>query len=328
MFNSQIIEIVISLVFMYLLLSLLGTTLNELLAAALHLRGRNLRKSLAYMLSDPGNSTLFQKFMEHPLFKKLRRNSTWKLPSYLPAQRFSHILADCLEAEPGEKMKEVEATISKMEGDTGKILQRLFKEAQGNLNTFMELAAKWYEEVQERATGWYKRYTQRMLLFIGFLIALSVNADTIRMVDKLALDSNARSSVTELAMKQSMVLEEIYSIEAGNAIAVSSQIDSSVFVSSTLEEIRSLSNEVNSIIGNSLEEADRAMGIGWQSLEQEFYAALAGPQSLWVFFLLKFFGFALTAIAISLGSSFWFDILNKAIKSSRGLQAEIQGTSR
>jgi hypothetical protein len=68
MFNSQIIEIITGLIFIYLILSLLGTTINELIAGILHLRGKNLKKSLSYMLSDPDNKELLDKFSNHPLF--------------------------------------------------------------------------------------------------------------------------------------------------------------------------------------------------------------------------------------------------------------------
>jgi len=43
MFGSEILEVVIGLIFIYLLLSLFATTIGEMIAKALSLRGRNLK---------------------------------------------------------------------------------------------------------------------------------------------------------------------------------------------------------------------------------------------------------------------------------------------
>ncbi len=50
MFSSATIEIALGLVFFYLLLSLLITTLNELIAALFKFRGRHLRGAVTQML--------------------------------------------------------------------------------------------------------------------------------------------------------------------------------------------------------------------------------------------------------------------------------------
>src|SRR4051812_32709257 len=52
MFDSEAINIIISLVFIYLLYSLLGTILQEIIATNIQLRGRILRQGISRMLDD------------------------------------------------------------------------------------------------------------------------------------------------------------------------------------------------------------------------------------------------------------------------------------
>ena len=53
LFGSTILEVVIGLAFVYLLLSLICSTINELLAGFMKLRARDLEQGIRNMLCDP-----------------------------------------------------------------------------------------------------------------------------------------------------------------------------------------------------------------------------------------------------------------------------------
>ena len=57
----------------------------------------------------------------------------------------------------------------------------------------------WFEETMERASGWYKKYTQLILLFIGLAIAVVFNVDTIEIVNKLEKDPEIREQLVQQA---------------------------------------------------------------------------------------------------------------------------------
>ena len=65
------------------------------------------------------------------------------------------------------------------------------------------------------------------------------------------------------------------------------------------------------------------MGMGWNAMKDDYKQASL-DRKLVGWSIKKLFGFILTAIAISLGANFWFDLLNKAIniRSSGGLPEE------
>jgi hypothetical protein len=103
MFSSATIEIALGLVFFYLLLSLLITTLNELIAALFKFRGRHLRGTVTQMLGDQYKQLLYQ----HPLLDgtvrlpktRLGKFFRTRLPSYLESKDFSKILTEIVAHE-------------------------------------------------------------------------------------------------------------------------------------------------------------------------------------------------------------------------------------
>jgi hypothetical protein len=69
MFGSSILEVAIGLVFVYLLLSLVCTAANELIAALMTWRAVNLEQGIRNLLNDPSGNALAKVFYEHPLIK-------------------------------------------------------------------------------------------------------------------------------------------------------------------------------------------------------------------------------------------------------------------
>ncbi len=321
MFSSEILEIVIGLVFVYLILSLLGTTINELISGFLQLRGKNLNKSLRYMLEEYGKDDPFQKFINHPVITKLKRNSSKKYPSYLSATKFSKVLIESItETEDPKVYKKLGDAISEIEGNTGKVLNSYWEEVHGDVDQFKQKMEDWFNEVQARATGWYKRNVQLILLMIGFIIAITINADTLGIVKKLSTDSKARKALVELSIKQVQQLEaDYFSSNEPYLESDFSEVDEELvyetedFGGYNFDDIKNLNEKTQKIVNEQLSDVNRIMGMGWNAMIEDFDKAKDG-RNLFGWGIKKLFGFILTAIAISLGANFWFDILNKAIK--------------
>ncbi len=360
MFTSEILEIVIGLMFIYLILSLLSSTINELIAGLIRLRGRDLRKSLIYMLYDgedlkkdlkihfkrgqlieePSNGDppkddqvkddgpeklifkVYGSFIKHPLFSKLQRNSEKKFPSYLSSTTFSKVLYDAITLENTHKGKrEISKAISQMDGPLGKVLKSYWEEVGEKPKKFKKKLDEWYEEMQTRVTGWYKRRVQWILLAIGFVIAFSVNADTFSIVEKLSGDSKARKALVELAIKQSQQMGPEYfpkneqllesDVEEVDETLV---IEPDEFIGYSYEDFKQLSDQTHQIINEQLSEVNNIMGMGWNSMIESYPDAKESFKCKFWWYFKKFFGLVITAIALSLGANFWFDLLQKAIK--------------
>ena len=105
MFGSTVLEIGIGMAFVYLLVSLIVTAANELLASVLGLRASNLWQGLQNLLNDAkdgSSSGLAQQLYNHPLVQKLSKPG--QKPSYIPSRTFTLALLDIL-ADPTRDIK-------------------------------------------------------------------------------------------------------------------------------------------------------------------------------------------------------------------------------
>jgi hypothetical protein len=101
MFNSGMLDVVLGLVFIYLLLSLVCMALNEIVESLLKHRASDLERGIRLLLQD-NTGTLAKSFYEHPLvaalypgsydLSKQKRN----LPSYIPRRTFSLAVMDLM----------------------------------------------------------------------------------------------------------------------------------------------------------------------------------------------------------------------------------------
>jgi len=138
MFNSPIFDVTIGLVLIFLLYSLLATTLNEGIATILGLRARMLRNAIRdHMLSNASNDDrwtsvrkgfnefftetkalvkqkkndqnkkLGDLFFEHPIMKNYGATRIYPMPSYIPKENFATIMVDLLRKEFDNHLSEI-----------------------------------------------------------------------------------------------------------------------------------------------------------------------------------------------------------------------------
>jgi hypothetical protein len=120
MFGSNILEVAIAVVFVYFLLSLLCTVLNEWVARFLALRSRTLEDGIRNLLredsqSDGGN--LADKFYENALVRTLSPISAFgqrltgePKPSYIPSAAFAVALLDTIAKETGKEIHKLDSS--------------------------------------------------------------------------------------------------------------------------------------------------------------------------------------------------------------------------
>jgi hypothetical protein len=197
----------------------------------------------------------------------------------------------------------------------------LWDEADANLAKFRLLLEDWFNRTMEQASEWYKRKIQLVLLVLGFCLAWFFCADTLVMVKKLSNDKAAREQIVRLA-------------SAHNLASPASQDTSFMEIKKKLDA--DIAN-ANSILGLGGWLPDRVKVVLDPVLREKSYNPQIDPDCLSAthrkiangtltftfgdklsyFFRLgyhHFFGFLLTAIAVSLGAPFWFDLLNKVMK--------------
>ncbi|MEM6262555.1 MAG: hypothetical protein AAGI38_08615 [Bacteroidota bacterium] len=304
---SQLLGLVVGLIFFYLLLSLLVSAFWEAVAGFSGLRGKTMERAICRMLDGTATkqapSSLSARFLDAAPYQRLRRLSLngKHPPSYLAPANFAQLLLGVLEL-PDEESKQV--TTGKLnlnqlkrnieavpDEGTRNILFFLLEKAGGDIDKFLEGLEQWFIEMMDRVSGWYKRKTQLWLFVTGLIVAIAINGDTLAIAKGLLQDESRRAGVEKLA--------EAY---ASQALVLDSLGGSADF-----ETVRERWNELAP--GS---DAGELLGLGWESdwpRLQGIEGTEGTPYALWV--LQKLGGWAITALAVSLGAPFWFDLLNR-----------------
>jgi hypothetical protein len=141
---------------------------------------------------------------------------------------------------------------------------------------FREEVESWFNDAMDRVGGWYKRWTQKTLLILAFVLVCLLNADTILLVHHLSIDKDLRASFLQKA-------QDINNVE----------------------QVRAKMDTLSLPLGWSRDpKNDRRFPWITNSCDGfEIFGSL----------LKKLLGLLLSVAAISLGAPFWFDTLSKFI---------------
>lgn len=323
-----VLDVCIGLVFIYVLYSLLASIFLELVATTLSLRARNLFHALDRMLDDEqGNpkgifsfrllaillestkslinffystaGTLTKEFYQTSEIKYQSSGYLFSKPTYLKAESFSRAVLTILKekgaaggASEAEKIASGLAVVKTVAPKTGAYFEQLLGEAGNDLVKFRALLEQWFEKTMERAAGWYKRSTQFYLLVLGFMLATFFNVNTIEIVNRLSTDPGLRTALVN---------------RANRYVAEADSLEMMPFKASTDSARIKILKERHKKVQAQVDSLNTTLGLGWPNNKcfKFFDKVKAGN---------NFFGFLLTALAISLGAPFWFDLLGKLVK--------------
>jgi hypothetical protein len=289
LFNSTVLDVAVGLIFIYLLLGLFCTTVNEWIAGILKARSKNLLQGIQGLLDQQplGNTQFLEAFYQHPLVSGMMHDG--KHPSYLAARTFATAIMDLVTptvSGPITLANLVDGINAMPDGDVKKALVALVSNVGGDLSNAESKIEDWFNDTMERVSGWYKRTAQVWTVALAVIITVAANADTIRIARLLWVDPTVRSAVVEQAKLQAQSTPPASKAPAANLTGVES-----------------------AALGDM---------IGWTS------AAMPSDLTGWLQHIL---GWAFTAIAVSLGAPFWFDTLNRFINiRSAGKPPEKQVT--
>jgi len=387
MSENVALNVVIGLIFIYLLYSLLATVISEIIATQIGLRARNLKEAIDLMLNDekiddngigsrlwdtlkltknPDNERI-EKFYNNPEIKYLGSTGIFKNPSSFKAVTFSRtllyelngsgtmdknrIVAELLHsinpaATPSpHQVGTTDDHIATLDKQTAQFVLSLYNDSYGDLVKFKLQLEAWFDRTMEQATEWYRRKIQIILMAIGFLMAWFFNADTFTIISKLSTDKDARDKLVTVAVAYTQNYQQAPGIP--NLSLGPEKFDSLNAIKQKLEQ--DVAN-ANTILGIGGWPADTVTYVIDSKSGKKLYTPLIDELSLserqraidngiipfsrcekwnYLFRLLlhHFFGFLITAIAISLGAPFWYDLLNKLMKLRTSMKQETDSTN-
>jgi hypothetical protein len=304
MAGFAILDVVITLAFLYLLLALACTTLNEVIAGAFDRRAKTLRQGIEHLLGQHLADAVYA----HPSIVSLsgRSPKSGARPSYIPAQRFAAVLTDHLTgSQPLTDTNALVAKIQELSPDASRQLKLLFELSKGEADDFRQRVAEWFEETMDRVSGWYKRTVQRQTYVIAAVLVLFLNVDSVQLFNRLWSDSAFRAAAVDQAKAR---------IEAtGTAeVPVMEYTEGDKPDAGTPVQTGTVSlTDSEMLLLTSLR--------GWQDDRDRLNAAIVlkgdsfGIRSAWLArsAASHVLGWLITLLAIVVGAPAWFDVLNK-----------------
>ena len=303
---APVIEVSIGLILVYTLLSIIVSAIHEGLAGLFGWRAAYLQKGIQSLLGP----AMTGQFFKHSLIRALKNDDaklkSKKMPSYVSASTFTETVLDIvrqLDPPPGSDRPANSLDVSSKDAVLQDLRSRLpseplptanedpanmpapilpalrvFSTAAKDLSEFKKRVDGWYEETMDRVRGWYTRFTRVILLIIGAVLVILINGDSINIATTLWREAPIRAAVVEQA----------------GTVAAEEQPDTEEAV----DQLRDL-EELNLPLGWAIEDAGEGDPRG---LPDTFLEVLT-----------KLLGLLITALALSFGSTFWFDFLKRFV---------------
>jgi hypothetical protein len=294
------LDLAIGICFIYLLMALVCSTLNETIAGVINSRGKTLEKGIVSLLHDPA---LKAKFYAHPLIQGIQEEND-RLPSYIASNKFALALMDTLTgpaaATDPDALRKGVANLENTAARTAltAVLQNpQFKTDQQRLEV-------WYEQGMNRVSGWYKRTSQIRIYVLAAAVTLFINADTLKILDTLWNNPTRSALLVEHA--KGRLEKGRPDAEGQSSTANEKANDATASKSAQTPEKDVITPQEKQLLGQVA---------GWQGdrYSDRPQHKTAADFGLWIWYLLKnrLGGWLITMLAVSLGAPFWFDTLSR-----------------
>ncbi len=286
------LEILISLVGLYILFSIVNSAIVEGIAQLLNTRGNYLKNKLKAFFGKE----LLDSFYNKNLVKAY---SNYRNPAFIDKSIFSQSLLEVLlslkdDTNPLETDKDLMKLLPDSLRDSFQfILKKAQAQGQNKLQFVQDEIEKLYEAYMEKIATWYKAYVRIFLGIAGFIFAFVFNINSINMYNILSEDDTVRMKQVQLS---TLLLERKEDIE------LNQQKITQILVESGIDSIPNqdfLDKILNAVVLKESEKplvSSKSLGIGWLKKSEN-----------------GFWGYLLTGFALSLGSTFWFSFLKKLL---------------
>ena len=323
------LDVAIGVFFIYLILSLLASGIQELIATVLEWRAKQLKEAIQILLGDSEANDLSAKqaqtiandLWKHPLIQSLNQRKISRSsfgPSYIPSKMFAAALLEVLKTnyeldisgtmdrivESINENKKLDPEIRRRIYSIALIAQRKASDTDDGIKSLEKEIQIWFDRSMERASGVYNRNVKGVAFLIGLLVTLVINADTFHIFERLNKDAALRSSINQVAT---------------NVIT-----DNKEPIADCLKQANT-QNEQNKCFDKINASLDKiTMPLGWDTSNfptstMEQFTKQVNPRypdkwQHWLGGTIKvIFGWLLSAAAIAMGAPFWFDLLGKFI---------------
>ncbi|MGA8437526.1 MAG: hypothetical protein WB714_04795 [Candidatus Sulfotelmatobacter sp.] len=203
MAGSQVLEVSVGLIFIYLVVSTVCSGIKELIARALDMRANTLENAIRNMLADPQGSITSRLIQNHLIARTVEPGIK---PAYISSRNFALALFDVIApANPGQSrtVQDLKNGVSNLpDPRVSKAVLTLLDSAQQDADLARQRVENWYDDTMERVSGAYKRRTQVLIAVLGLGLCVALNVDSLMIIRELWNDEALRTAVAAEAQKQ------------------------------------------------------------------------------------------------------------------------------
>jgi len=333
MSGFPILDLVAGIIFIFFLLSIICSSIVEMVLTATKVRSQILGQWLLHIfdtkITDAKNEQfpLGQMIMDHCAVTVLSDKK--KPPAYIDSKNFVSAVIDKISAYSSViNPKSIEEIIKSIESTTAISgeLKRTFMiyanevrdtldlvtvKTTGAIEMFRHKLENWFDSNMDRLTGTLKTsYTRRFTLIAALILTVLLNADTIAISKYLYNNPEARLRVAAKAYETSADdsirsdMEKIKQKAMANDPVMKLTINQ---LSDSLKAKLDVINKANAALRESIP-------LGWSLSEFAGNKKWYEWAGLWFG---KLVGMVITVLAVMMGAPFWFDVLNK-VSNIRG----------
>lgn len=333
---SDALEVAIGLTFVFLLVSLAMTAVVEFIESLLRTRGRGLHDGMVEMLGDPkkleSGLAAARSIYDHPLVQGLfigRFEEAFKkrsLPSYIPSRSFALALIDqvlagrinaarstSVASVPGHAPIGEQLALAAERIDNEQLRRAVLLAVQVGGNDLDRVTGhieQWFDSAMERVGGRFKRKSQHLLFWLGLATALLLNVNTLTIAESLTKDASLRRAVVaqvENSPPQALMAQAVPVAPAAQADGAASGAPApQPGPGAAARDARQALDQLDQL----------GLPLGWSPAAQKALLHPLGlrdghPTNALPGALQIILGYLITALAVSLGAPFWFDVLNR-----------------
>ena len=310
---TTIVSFAVSMIFLFLMFSAACSAIQEIVSNLLRWRAKTLEKGLAGLFLNEGfKDELYRTPLLEGLCSPNTLGNLTRKPSYIPSATLAMAV---LQLAQEKNMNLTGAAGALAPTDSLAKTESLLRTILKGSTTVEEQRAKiedWYNDSMDRVSGWYKRKSHMTLWIIGIVVCLAFNADSIALGNAFWNDPTLRAAINEAATDY-----------VKNAPSTEEPKDSFVRLNRVRQQMTTIP-----LGWCRVSSTTDLKGVCWPNLAGSIRVKdpvdvplgdprrVVGGPSAWLFW--KFVGIALTALAISQGAPFWFDLLQKVVNLRLG----------
>lgn len=329
---SPVINLILLLAFTYFIGSLIISAINEAITGVFRQRPKHLEEGLKNLFFDEHWAAYISgHFLKSPFIESLLRKKE-QFPAYIPAKNFAqavvtHCSLDLGKMDASSVISAVDAAECLPE-KMKLVIKGFIQEGHVRVADLEHSLEEFYNSAMQRVSGWYTRFVRRLVFYLSFAMAASLNIDTIRIVgeglsDKEHLERAADNITSQVAtMNQTGAMNVVMN---GDTVRVSVQKEPVVAIDSA-RPFREVVGALNTATRQRVSSVEMVYanttgyGIGyagWEDFKNDWGYKLkrngSGMYMEWGNFWKKLIGLLITAFALQLGSGYWFGVLNKVV---------------